>query len=95
MATETGSYVESVENLLSALEIYRDVEQKAIQRIDELLKNHGIMMEPPKVSAIDTEEIKAKLQEIKQEKEVKAAMVAEEEARYEAKQEEEEVICRR
>lgn len=49
MAAAKISYLESLDNLLTALEMYRDVEKKTIQRMQEIMKEHGIVIEPPKV----------------------------------------------
>ena len=42
MAAAKISYLESLDNLLTALEMYRDVEKKTIQRMQEIMKEHGI-----------------------------------------------------
>ena len=39
---EQNNFMDKLENLMTAIEIYRDVENKAIARIQELLKEKGI-----------------------------------------------------
>lgn len=57
----TGNYMDSLENLLTALEIYRDVEQQTVNRIKKILAEHNIMIPAPEVVKVDTEEIRARL----------------------------------
>lgn len=59
--TGTGNYMDSLENLLTALEIYRDVEQQTVNRIKEIMAQHNILMPAPEVVKVDTEEIRARL----------------------------------
>lgn len=59
--TGTGNYMDSLENLLTALEIYRDVEQQTVNRIKEIIAQHNILMPAPEVVKVDTEEIRARL----------------------------------
>ena len=47
--TGTGNYMDSLENLLTALEIYRDVEQQAVNRIKEIMAEHNISIPVPEV----------------------------------------------
>ena len=76
MAATKISYLKSLDNLLTALEIYRDVEKKTIQRMQEIMKEHGIVIEPPKVEPVNTEDIRKRLEEVSMERRTKA-MVAE------------------
>lgn len=57
----TGNYMDSLDNLLTALEIYRDVEQQTVNRIKKILAEHNIMIPAPEVVKVDTEEIRARL----------------------------------
>lgn len=57
----TGNYMDSLENLLTALEIYRDVEQQTVNRIKEIMAEHNISVPAPEVAKVDTEEIRARL----------------------------------
>lgn len=57
----TGNYMDSLENLLTALEIYRDVEQQTVNRIKEIMAEHNISVPAPEVVKVDTEEIRARL----------------------------------
>lgn len=57
----TGNYMDSLENLLTALEIYRDVEQQTVNRIKEIMAEHNILIPAPEVVKVDTEEIRARL----------------------------------
>lgn len=59
--TGTGNYMDSLENLLTALEIYRDVEQQTVNRIKEIMTEHNILIPTPEVVKVDTEEIRARL----------------------------------
>ncbi len=59
--TGTGNYMDSLENLLTALEIYRDVEQQTVNRIKEIMAQHNILMPAPEVVKVNTEEIRARL----------------------------------
>lgn len=45
----TGNYMDSLENLLTALEIYRDVEQQTVNRIKEIMAEHNILIPAPEV----------------------------------------------
>lgn len=57
----TGNYMDSLENLLTALEIYRDVEQQTVNRIKEIMAQHNILIPASEVVKVDTEEIRARL----------------------------------
>ncbi len=59
--TETGNYMDSLDNLLTALEIYRDVEQQTVNRIKEIMAEHNIQIPAPEIVKIDTEKIRARL----------------------------------
>ena len=59
--TGTGNYMDSLENLLTALEIYRDVEQQAVNRIKEIMAEHNISIPVPEEVKVDTAEIRARL----------------------------------
>lgn len=59
--TGTGNYMDSLENLLTALEIYRDVEQQTVNRMKEIMAEHNISVPAPEIIQVDTEEIRARL----------------------------------
>lgn len=75
------SYLESLDNLLTALEMYRDVEKKTIQRMQEIMKEHGIVIEPPKVEPVNTQDIRKRLEEAREEHRTQV-MVAEDRNDY-------------
>ena len=54
-------WVDQIENLLVALEIYRVEEEKAIYRISDVLKGYGIDVTPDEIRKIDTEELKQRV----------------------------------
>lgn len=92
MAREEQVIEEKLGNLLNALIIYRDIEQKALQRITELLKEKGITVSVSELSKMDDQAIREKLKETAQAGRQKEMAVAETSA-YEAR--EEEHGCRR
>ena len=53
--------VEQIENLLVALEMYRIEEEKAINRLADILKVYGIDVSAEEIRQIDTEELKTKV----------------------------------
>lgn len=74
MATETIQNTEvlkRVENLLTAIEIYRDVEQQAINRIKEILYEKGIEISAEEIKDMDKERIRERLRATKYERERK------------------------
>ena len=104
MATETIQNTEvlkRVENLLTAIEIYRDVEQQAINRIKEILYEKGIEISAEEIKDMDKERIRERLRATKYERERKEKVDSErvaEESGYGTKHKEgreEERTCRR
>lgn len=64
MATEmiqNTEVLERVENLMTAIEIYRDVEQQAINRIKEILYEKGIEISQEEIKDMDRERIRERL----------------------------------
>ena len=55
---EQSEVVTRLENLLSAIEIYRDVEQQAISRIQELMQEKGITISPEEIITSTKEDIR-------------------------------------
>ncbi len=55
------NWVEQIENLLVALEMYRIEEEKAINRLADILKVYGIDVSAEEIRQIDTEELKTKV----------------------------------
>lgn len=70
--TGTGNYMDSLENLLTALEMYREVEQQTVNRMKKIMAEHNIEIPAPEIVQLDTEEIRARLAANRQ-----AQMVAE------------------
>lgn len=54
-------WVDQIENLLVALEMYRVEEEKAIYRISDVLKGYGIDVTPDEIRKTDTEELKQRV----------------------------------
>lgn len=54
-------WVDQIENLLVALEMYRVEEEKAIHRISDVLKGYGIDVTPDEIRKTDTEELKQRV----------------------------------
>lgn len=55
--TAVPSWVEKIENLIVALEMYRIEEEKAIARIVEFMNENGIEIEKDQVREADTQEL--------------------------------------
>lgn len=93
---EQNNFMEKLENLMTAIEIYRDVENKAIARIQELLKEKGIEISESEIKTADKDSIRERLRATKTAR-VQEEYVAEESS-YETKDVknwEEERSCRR
>lgn len=67
LADKKPEWVEQIENLLIALEMYRIEEQKAIRRITDFLKAHGVEITEENVKNFEVSEIKSKVMEAKNE----------------------------
>lgn len=55
------NWVGQIENLLVALEMYRIEEEKAINRLTDILKVYGIDVSAEEIRQTDTEELKTKV----------------------------------
>ena len=93
---EQNNFMEKLENLMTAIEIYRDVENKAIARIQELLKEKGIEISESEIKTADKDSIRERLRATKTAREQEEYVA--EESSYETKDVknwEEERSCRR
>ena len=77
-------WVSQIENLLVSIEMYRIEEEKAINRLAEVLAAYGVDVTEEQVKRADAEEIKEKVNESRREQEAE-----EEEAREEEREEKE------
>ena len=86
-----GEWLEKVDNLFTALEIYRDVENQAVERIQAILAEKGISISPAEIRISDAERIRERL------KQTREARLHEEQLRVkrEEKKREEEHLCRK
>ena len=70
--TAVPSWVEKIENLIVALEMYRTEEEKAIARIVEFMNENGIEIEKDQVREADTQELSKMIETAKAADEIKA-----------------------
>lgn len=56
-----GEWLDAVDNLFTALEIYRDVENQAIGRIKTILAEKGIVISSEDIRKANTESIRNRL----------------------------------
>jgi flavorubredoxin len=61
MIREKPSWVAQIENLLVALEMYRIEEEKAINRLADILSAYGINVSVEEIRQTDTEELLTKV----------------------------------
>ncbi len=66
MRLHRPDWVEKIENLVVALEMYRMEEEKAIQRIAEFLRQNGIEIEEEAIKNAKTDDIKKMVADIRQ-----------------------------
>ena len=98
MAQETAEqigFVERVENLLTAIEIYREVEESTIFRIKEILRENGIEISTEEIKRTDKKEIKERLLINKGVREKEETAMEDTEKQYTYQKREEEEPCRR
>lgn len=57
------AWAEQAENLLIALEMYRIEEEKAVNRLADILNAGGIDMSAEQIRSMDTEELKSRVKE--------------------------------
>jgi hypothetical protein len=60
---EKPAWVEQVENLLIALEMYRVEQEKAVNRIADILSAYGIEVTAEEIRRMEPEEIKSKVRQ--------------------------------
>lgn len=70
--TAVPSWVEKIENLIVALEMYRKEEEKAIARIVEFMNENGIEIEKDQVREADTQELSKMIENAKAADKIKA-----------------------
>ena len=58
-------WVEQIENLLVALEMYRIEEEKAIKRIADFLRSNGVEIDESELLESDTDKVKDMVREAK------------------------------
>jgi len=61
MYDKKPKWVGQIENLLVALEMYRVEEEKAINRLSDVLKGYGIDVTPEEIRKTDTQELKERV----------------------------------
>ena len=61
MYDKKPKWVGQIENLLVALEMYRVEEEKAINRLSDILKGYGIDVTPEEIRKTDTQELKERV----------------------------------
>lgn len=61
---EKPNWVAQIENLLVALEMYRREEEKAINRLSEILSAYGINVSVDEIRKADTEELITKVKKV-------------------------------
>lgn len=98
MAQETAEqigFMERVENLLTAIEIYREVEESTIFRIKEILRENGIEISTEEIRRTDRKEIKERLFINKEVRKKEEAAMEDTDKTYACQKREEEEPCRR
>lgn len=86
-------WVSKLENLLSAIEIYRDIEEQAMTKIRAILKEKGIVISMEEMKSTDVDQIRERLNHTREERMKREQVEREEEQR--AYEREEERGCRR
>lgn len=76
-------WVSQIENLLVSIEMYRIEEEKAINRLAEVLTAYGVDVTEEQVRRADAAEIKEKVNESRREQEAEDEKAHEEETREE------------
>ena len=61
MYDKKPKWVGQIENLLVALEMYRVEEEKAINRLSDILKGYGINVTPEEIRKTETQELKERV----------------------------------
>lgn len=86
-------WVSKLENLLSAIEIYRDIEEQAMTKIRSILKEKGIVISMEEMKSTDVDQIRERLNHTREERMKREQVEREKEQR--AYEREEERGCRR
>ena len=60
-AVEQTDFMDRVENLLIAIEMYQEVERKSIARITEILRDNGIEISTEEIRQTDKKEIRERI----------------------------------
>ena len=85
-----GEWLERVDNLFTAIEIYRDVENQAVERIQTILAEKGIIISSEEIRSTDADSIRERLRQTRE------ARLREEKERAEQEEKrKEERTCRR
>ncbi len=86
-------WVSTLENLLSAIEIYRDIEEQAMTKIRTILKEKGITISIEEMKNTDVDHIRERLNQTREERKMREQL--EQAGRERALVREEERGCRR
>ena len=86
-------WVSTLENLLSAIEIYRDIEEQAMTKIRTILKERGITISIEEMKNTDVDHIRERLNQTREERKMREQL--EQAERERALEREEERVCRR
>lgn len=86
-------WVSTLENLLSAIEIYRDIEEQAMTKIRTILKEKGITISVEEMKNTDVDHIRERLNQTREERKMREQL--EQAERERALEREEERGCRR
>lgn len=92
-AVEQTDFMDRVENLLIAIEMYQEVERTSIARITEILRENGIEISTEEIRQTDKKEMKERIQIQLQKKGKPQEHNVAETYRYQTR--EEEGLCRR
>lgn len=94
MVEKVPDWVSKLDNLLSAIEIYRDIEEQAMTKIRMILKEKGIVISAEEMKSTNVDQIRERLNQTREER-MKREQQAKREANEKAYQREEERGCRR
>jgi len=87
-------WVSKLDNLLSAIEIYRDIEEQAMTKIRMILKEKGIVISAEEMKSTNVDQIRERLNQTREER-MKREQQVKHEANEKAYEREEERGCRR
>lgn len=86
-------WVSTLDNLLSAIEIYRDIEEQAMTKIRTILKEKGITISVEEMKNTDVDHIRERLNQTREDRKMREQL--EQAERERAVEREEERGCRR